>query len=798
MANLLQDLRYAVRFLLNRPGVSLLAALCLAIGIGANTAIFSPVDLFMIRPFPYPQANRLVIPATADFNRGGQETPYSPPDFLDFRSQSKTLDIAAYSQGNVNLSGTERPERLQRVQASANLLRVLGVAPELGRDFLAEEERPGSARSTILSHELWETRFNQDRRVLGQSIKLDGMPYTVVGVMPPRFGYPFQTAQLWTPLVLDGTEPRGSHWLSAVARLAPRATAEQARAELAAIALRLEQAYPETNRRMGAMIVSVRDETYGPQFKFGSGISSVAVAFLLLIAAANVANLLLAQAAGRDREIAIRTALGAGRGRVVRQLLTESLILGLAGGVVALGLAWAGIQGLLVIMPAWFPRLNEMGLDGRVLAFGAVVSVAAAAIAGLGPALHATRQGVRESLQEGGRGSSLGRRGGRLRAGFVATEIALAIALASGAGLLAKGFNQLRSVPLGFQPAGMLTFSLTLPATRYPQDTDVTRFRDRLLEQVAALPGVRAVAAGSGLPTMDGNGTRYQIEGQDTPDGNRPVAGYRSVTPGYFTTLGAGLKNGRAFTDGDRAGAPLVAVVNEAFVRRHWPEGGALGHRIVLQSGTRDIVGVVADIREYGPSMSPQQAVVYFPAAQLPTRTLGVALRTAGDPTSLAEPARNAVLALDPDQPVFDVMTMDRRVALQSQANGVVARIMVVLAAVALALALVGVYGVVSYSVSRRTREIGIRMALGAADGDVVTMVVGQSGRVVAFGVVIGVLVAAAMSRGLSIFLFGVSPFDPVMLTLVPLALAGAALLASYLPARRATRVDPLSALRAE
>jgi putative ABC transport system permease protein len=258
------------------------------------------------------------------------------------------------------------------------------------------------------------------------------------------------------------------------------------------------------------------------------------------------------------------------------------------------------------------------------------------------------------------------------------------------------------------------------------------------------------------------------------------------------------LKNGRAFTDGDRAGAPLVAVVNEAFVRRHWPEGGALGHRIVLQSGTRDIVGVVADIREYGPSMSPQQAVVYFPAAQLPTRTLGVALRTAGDPTSLAEPARNAVLALDPDQPVFDVMTMDRRVALQSQANGVVARIMVVLAAVALALALVGVYGVVSYSVSRRTREIGIRMALGAADGDVVTMVVGQSGRVVAFGVVIGVLVAAAMSRGLSIFLFGVSPFDPVMLTLVPLALAGAALLASYLPARRATRVDPLSALRAE
>jgi putative ABC transport system permease protein len=798
VANFAQDLRFAIRFLVNRPGVSLLAVLCLAIGIGANTAIFSPVDLFMIRPFPYPRADRLVMPVTVDVSRGGDQMSFSAPDFADLRAQSKTLDIAASLGRDVNLSGTERPERLQEVQVSANFLRVLGVAPEQGRDFRPEEEQPGTAHAVILSHDLWQTRFDADRRVLGQTIKLDGTPCTVVGVMPPGFGFPFQTNQVWVPLVLTGTESRGAHRLGAVARLRPGATIEQARAELATIALRLERTYLETNQHLSANIVSLRDGIYGPQFRFGSGISSVAVAFLLLIAAANVANLLLAQAAGRDRELAIRTALGAGRGRIVRQLLTESLILGLAAGVVALGFAWAGIKGLSAIMPSWFPRVNEMRLDGRVLAFGAVVSVVAAAIAGLGPALHATRQTVRESLQEGGRGSSIGRRGGRLRAAFVTAEIALAIALVAAAGLLAKGFVKLRSGPLGFEPGGLLTLALSLPAAKYPQGADVSQFRDQLLRRIGGLAGVDAVAAGSGVPTMDGSGTYYSIEGEDTPEGHRPIVGYRSVTPGYFSTLGATLKSGRGFTDADRADAPLVAVVNQAFVRRHWPNGTALGHRIVLQSGTRDIVGVVEDIREYGPSTSPQQALVYFPAAQLPTRAMGIAIRTAGDPVSLAEPVRSAVLALDPDQPVFDVMTMDRRIAANAQGNGVVARIMLVLAAVALALALVGVYGVVSYSVSQRTPEIGIRMALGAARGDVVTMVVGQSARVVALGSVIGVALALALGRGLSIFLFGVSPFDPTTLTLVPLSLALAALLASYVPARRASRVDPLRALRAE
>ncbi len=793
-----QDVRYAARFLLKRPGISLLAVLCLAIGIGASTAIFSPVDLFMIRPFPYPQAHRLVMPVTVDLSRGSEIMSLSVPDFVDFRAQSKTLDVAAYAGRDVNLSGTERPERLQEVRASANFLHVLGVAPELGRDFRPEEERPGATPAVILSHELWETRFDADRGVLGQAIKLDGMPYIVVGVMPPRFGFPYQTAQLWTPLVLTGTESRGAHRLGAVARLRPGATLPQARAELAAIALRLEQTYPETNQHLSAIIGTLRDGIYGREFRFGSGISAVAVAFLLLIAAANVANLLLAQAAGRDRELAIRTALGAGRGRIIRQLLTESLILGLAGGVIGLGVAWAGIQGLLVIMPSWFARVNEMRLDGRVLAFAAVVSIVAAGIAGMGPALHATRRSVRDSLQDGARGSSLGRRGGRLRAAFVTAEIALAIALVAAAGLLAKGFIKIRSAPLGFSAGNLLTLSTTLPAAKYPEDADVSRFRDRLVERIAGLPGVEGVAAGSGIPTMGVNGTSYGIEGEDMPQGNRPIVGYRSVTPGYFSTLGATLKSGRGFTEADRAGAPLVAVVNEAFVRRHWPNGTALGHRLVLRSGTRDIVGVVSDIREFGPSMEPQQALVYFPAAQLPTRAMGVVIRTSGNPVGLAEPVRNAVLALDPDQPVFDVMTLQRRIAAETQGNGVVARIMLVLAAVALVLALVGVYGVMSHSVSQRTQEIGIRMALGAADGDVVTMVVGQSARVVGLGTAIGVLVALALGRGLSVFLFGLSPFDPATLTLVPIALALAALLASYVPARRATRVDPLRALRAE
>jgi len=797
MTGLTQDLRYAFRFLTKRPGLTTLAVLCLAIGIGANTAIFSPVDVFMLRPLPYPEAERLVIITTVDQNRGGMELSYSLPDLLDTRAQAKTLDIAAYTGRSLNLSGRDEPERLIGQVVTANFFRVLGVQPALGRDFLPAEEHPATDRPAIMSHGLWQRRFDSDSRVLGQAIRLDGSSYTVVGVAPATFGFPDPSADVWIPVVADGNAPRGAHYLQTIARLKPGATLETARAELSTIARRLENTYPESNRGFGARLTSVRDELYGPQFRYGSGISSVAVFFLLLITAANVANLLLAHAASREREIAIRTALGAGRGRIVRQLLFESLLLGAGGGVLGLGFAYLGIKGLFTIMPSWFPGVERIGLDARVLGFAAAVSLLAAFLAGLGPALQAGRQSVRESLQESGRGSSLGRRRGRLRGVFVVSEVALAIALLAGAGLLVKGFDRLQSAPLGFDTDDVLTLRTTLPTGTYSDPAGQWRFTEQVVRRLGELPGVVSAGATSILPTTGNTATYYHVEGEDASDGERQVVSYRSVTADYLATVGIPLLRGRGFASGDVADAPLVAIVNQAFVRRHWPDGDALAKRLVLQSGTRDIVGVVRDAREWGGETEPRP-MVYLPGAQLPFRNLGIALRAAGDPVALAGPARAAVLALDPDQPVFDVMTMARRIALDNQGNGVVARIMGVLSAIALVLAVVGVYGVMSYNVSQRTQEIGIRMALGAAARDVLNLVLRQSARVVGIGTVLGILLALGLSRGLSIFLFGVSPFDPLTFGTAVLALAVAALVASYLPARRATRTDPLVSLRTE
>jgi putative ABC transport system permease protein len=798
MAGLTQDLRYAFRFLIKRPGLTGLAVLCLAIGIGANTAIFSPVDIFMLRPLPYPQAERLVVVNTVDRTRGGVELSYSLPDLLDTRAQAKTLDLAGFSGRSLNLSGREEPERLIGQIVTANFLRVLGIQPALGRDFLPGEEEPAAERPVILSHGLWQRRFDSDPRVLGQAIKLDGTLHTVVGVAPASFGFPDRNTDVWTPVVADGRAPRANHYLGTVARLTPGATVEQARAELAAIAQRLEEAYPESNRGYGAQISSVWEEIYGDGFRYGSSISSVAVFFLLLITAANVANLLLAHAASREREIAIRTALGAGRGRIARQLVFESLLLGLGGGVVGLGFAYAGIQGLKTIMPAWFPGVERMGLDARTLGFAVLVSAFAALVAGLGPAVQAVRQNVRESLQESGRGTSLGRRRGRLRGLFVVSEVALAIALLAGAGLLVKGFNRLQSAPLGFDTENVLTLRTTLPTSKYADPASQWRFTEQLTQRLAEVPGVERVGATSILPTTGNSGTYYQIEGEERPDGERLLVWFRSVSPDYFGAVGMELLRGRGFAAGDVAEAPLVTVVNEAFVRRHWPQSDALGKRLVLQSGTREIVGVVRDAQETGAEDGAPSPTVYFPGAQMPFRNVGIVLRTAGDPVTLTEPARAAVLALDPDQPVFDVMTMARRIDLDNQANGVVARIMGFLAAIALLLAVVGVYGVMSYNVSQRTQEIGIRMALGAAARDVLKMVLRQSARVMIVGSVGGVLLALGLSRGLAIFLFGVSPFDPLTYGVVVLALAASGLFAGYLPARRATRVDPLISLRTE
>lgn len=793
----LQDARYAIRALRARPGLSALAIACLGVGIGASTAIFSPVDVFMFRPLPYPDPDRLVAPYLTQERRGWTELSYSLADFRDHRAMSRTLDVAAYDGVGYNLSGGDLPERISGQQVSSNFFRVLGTPPAQGRPFLEDEERPGGPKVAILSHELWLNRFG-GAPVLNTTIRLDGEPHTIVGIMPERFRPPEPGAEIYTPMTIPESPARTSYYLDLVARLTPGATIETANAEIAAVAARVAEANPEQNDGVGARVVTLWENILGRPFRDGSAICSVAVVLLLLIASANVANLLLARAADRGREIAVRTALGADRKRIVAQLLTESVVLALGGGAVGLALAWAGIQGLRTLFPEGMPRVELIAMDVRVVVFGIAVTLVAGVISGLAPAIQASRQDLRESLQEGGRGAPMGRRTGRLRNAFVVSEVAFALVLLVGAGLLVKGFVRLKAADSGLETGSVLTFRLTPPATRYPTGRDLRIFSRQLVDRLSTLTGVQAAGITSLLPFSGNSSTSYRLEGEDERAGEGYSTSYRAVSPGYFDAVGISLRQGRLFTAADDSGTTAVLVVNESFARRHWPDGAALGRRIVLGSGPREIVGVVEDTREGSISDQPNPARAYLAASQSPFRSIGVALRAGGDPAALTAAARAAVREVDPDQPVYDVLPLNRRIALNLQGDGILARIMMVLAAVALVLSLVGVYGVMAYSVSRRTQEIGVRMALGAESGDVVRMVVRQGARVVAIGCGIGLVLALGASRGLSVFLHGVSAFDPVTFGGVVAALAAAAILASYLPARGASRVDPVVALRGE
>ncbi len=798
MNTLLQDVRYALRTLGRRPTFTALAVICLGIGIGATTAILSPVDVFLLRPLPYPSADRLAVVWNTNAERGWTELDLSVPDFLDYRERSRTLDLAAYDGQSLNLSDEDLPVRLLALQVSHNFFRVLATPPVLGRGFLSENETPGNARVVVLSHRLWVNRFGGERDVLGRTLRLDGEAYVVVGVAPAGLNFPDRTTELYLPLSHDGTESRGSHFLSTVGRVVPGATLAQANDEVATIGQALAETYPATNVGMGARAAPLWDALFGEEFRQASLIATVAVTLLLLIAAANVANLLLAQAAGREREVAVRRALGAGAGRIVRQLITESLLLGLMGGVVGIAVSFPAVDALVGLMPAWFPRVDEIGIDGRVLAYAVAVTLAAGLVAGIAPALQVVRQDLRQSLQDGGRGASLSRRGGRLRSAFVIAEVGLAMVLLVSSSLLVKGFLKLRTTDLGFEPRSALTVRADLPAAKYPENDDRVRFADRLIEALAALPGVQSVGITSLLPLIGDSRTSYQLEGEEVPAGQSPIVSFRSVTPEYFETLGIPVLRGRGLHASDRSTDVRAVVVNEAFVRRHWPEGDPLGRRLVFGGGPREIVGVVRDAREVDLESAAPLPMAYFAFAQTPSSRLGIVLRTTGDPTSLTGAVRSVVLALDPDQPVFDVLTFEDRIAANIQANTVLAKVMMVLAVIAIVLAVVGVYGVMAYSVTQRTHEIGVRMALGADRRDVIAMVVREGARIVAVGGAIGLGLAAIASRGLSLFLFGVKPFDPLIFGAVALLLAAAAFVASYLPARRASTVSPLVALRAE
>ncbi|MFN2564079.1 MAG: ABC transporter permease [Gemmatimonadaceae bacterium] len=798
MDTLLRDLRFALRALLKHPTVFAVAVLSLALGIAANTTIFAAIDAYLIRPIPVPAADRIMQIWSTNPERGWRQSSISPPDYLDWVRESRTIELAASTGGSVNLAASgDRPERVVGARVTPSYFRVFAFRPVVGRAFLDDEARKGSDRSVILSHQFWERRFAGDRSVVGRTLLLNGESHTVVGVMPKDMKFPATAIDIWRPLAFDGTEKRGDRYLEVVGKLRPPSTVASARGELEAIAKRLAAAYPADNRGMGATVIPIADEIYDDTFHQGATISMVAVAFVLLIACSNVANLLLARAMGRARELALRTAIGASRARLVRQLLTESVVLALAGGVLGVLLSIAGIKGLMSIIPHDFYRSDTVALNGRALVFTLVISVASGILFGLAPAFAATGE-LGQALREGGRSSSMGLRRNRLGASFVVAEMALALVLLICAGLLIKGAIRYQTVDLGFDPNNLLTLRVSLPESQYTDSIKSAAFHEELLRRLRGVPGVQAVGATTNLPMDGATGTYYWIDGEPKPEaGKARVSQYRGTSPGYFATMRIPLVRGRDFTERDRVDAPLVVLVNEAFVRRHWKgdASGAIGRRIVVSDRPREIVGVVKDARDFGPD-DDTPTMFYIPSLQRGHRNLSYALRSSRDPGGLADAVRAELAAIDASLPAYSVRTMREIIREEQAGDMIMPKLLTAFGAIALFLAVIGVYGVMAYTVSQRTQEVGIRMALGAQRADILRMVVRQGLTLAAIGLGIGLLLSFGATRGLSSFLLGVSAFDPVVFVGVTAALGAAAVAASWGPARRAMKVDPLVALR--
>jgi len=805
MDQLQQDLQYAIRRLLKNPGFTAIAVLTLALGIGANSAIFSVINAVLLRPLPFPESDRLVGVYQL---WEGHRAVMTPANFLDVRQQSRTLeDAAAIDSTEFTLTGAGDPVRLRGSEVSASFFDVLRARPLLGRTFAPDENEPGKDKVAVLSHALWQQRFGSRTDVVGTSILLDGTPRTIIGIMPPGFAYPLEH-ELWIPIEYSERvkSARGAWYLSVIARLRPGVTAEQAASEIAAIAKALERQYPRQNTNVGMTVFPLHEALVGdvrPALLVLLG----AVGFVLLIACANVANLLLARAMARETELAVRTALGAGRARLVQQLLTESVVLGAAGGFAGLLLASWGSDMLVTLRPDGIPRLNEIKIDTTVVYFTMGISLLTGLVFGAIPALQMTRGALARSLKEGGRGNMAARGSARLRGTLVVAEMALAVMLLAGAGLLIKSFGRLQSVDPGFQPAQTLSFEVSLPPTTYADDPQIVSFYDRLASRLGALPGVRTVGGVMGLPM---SGLRFQIsfaiEGRpEAPPGQEPSMQVRVATPDYFRTLGVPLRRGRLFTDADNAEAPQVVVLSEAAAKQYFPNEDPLGKRIKLGWGRRrddkraggEVIGIVGDVKELGldEEFPPE---IYLPLRQWPVGRMTMVMRTAVAPSSLASQITQAVHEIDANLPVNRIRTVEQVVAESIAQPRFYMLLLALFAAVALTLAAIGIFGVMSYTVSQRTREIGIRIALGAQGGRVISMVVRQAMVLAVVGLTLGLAAALAMSRTMTTLLFDLSPTDPATFATVALLLAAVAFLASYLPARRAASVDPIDALRAE
>lgn len=805
MEHLRQDLHYAVRRLFKAPAFTLVAVVTLGLGIGANSAIFSVVDGVLLKPLPYPEPNRLVgVYHTTE----GHRAVMSGPNFVDVARTATSLEsAAAVSTGRAILTGEGEPTRLPIAEVSASLFSVLRAQPEIGRVFSATENTPGSTRVVILSHALWQQRFGGDASVLGRRIMLDGEPKEVIGVMPAGFSYP-AGREAWMPLEYDEnfvTKQRGAWYLSVIARLKPAVTPQQSAAEVETIGRNLARQYPDADAEIGMTTYPLLESMVG-DIRRAVLVLLGAVGFVLLIACTNVANLLLARAAARGSEMAVRTALGANRGRLVRQLLTESVLLSLVGAGAGLLLAVWGVDLLTRLKPAGIPRLDNVRIDGTVILFTIATAIVTGMLFGLVPAFSATR-GLSHSLKESGRGAVGARHGVRIRGVLVVVELALAVMLLAGAGLLLRSFMKLQAVDPGFKVEQALTFDLTLPDARYKEDERRVAFFDQLLPRLRALPGSRGASAVMGLPLSGLDFIiSFEVKGRPpVPPAQQPSMQVRVATPDYFDTIGIPLKRGRVFTDDDKIGAPRVVLITESAARQFFPNEDPIGKTITLGWGRGpgkpraggEVVGVLGDVRDAGLD-EPNPPQIYLPLRQWPVSSMTVLMRSAVPPMSLADSVRAEVYAIDGNLPVSNVSTLDAVVAKSISQQRFYMLLLTIFAAVALVLAAVGIFGVLSYAVSQRTREIGIRMALGAQGGTVIQLIVRQAMVLVACGVGAGLVCGLLLSQTMAKMLFGVRPTDPVTYVTVSAVLGVVALFASYLPARRATRVDPIVALRAE
>jgi putative ABC transport system permease protein len=808
MGTLLNDLRYAARMMGKNPGFTLIAVITLALGIGANTAIFTVVNAVLLRPLGFHDPSRLVIVA--------EKSPYptittSYENYVDWRAQSQSFESMEGTRGaTIALTGAGDPERLNSRYATAGLFPLLGVDAMVGRTFRAEEDAAGGAPVVLLSYGLWQRRFGGAADAVGKSITLDSRPYTIVGVLPKGFEL-LQPADVFLPFTpWAKTLPDDRNWhpgIYAVARLKPGVTREQARTEMVGITKRLENQYPEYNTGISADVVGLQDrlvQNVRPALLLLLG----AVSFVLLIACVNVANLLLARAASRGREIAIRTSMGASRWRIVRGLLTESVLIAVTGGALGLLVASAALGPLLHMAEGSVPQIVSVGLDRSVLLFTLVVSVLTGLVFGIVPALRTGKIDLRETLNEGSRGSTTGRGHHRILGALVATEIAVALLLLIGSGLLLRSFSRLQEVSPGFQPDHLLVADLPLSQNAYAKPELRYEFFDRLVERAKTLPGVKSAGAASFLPVSGGGSLiQFNIEGRPpkTPH-DYVAAGYRTVTPQYMETMGVPLLQGRNIAVGDVEKAPAVVVINASMARTYFPGENPLGKRMQIGATPdkdvpyMEIVGVVGDVLQG--LDTDAKAEMYLPYRQadtvLPVFQLSVVLRTSGDPRLQAAALRSAVREIDPNQPVVKIRTMEENMATSVTEPRFRTWLIGIFAALALVLAAVGIYGVMSYSVNQRTNEMGIRVTLGAQPNDVFRIVVGEGLRLALIGVGVGLIGALAATRVLRTFLYGVSAIDPVTFAITAALLILVAVAACYFPARRATRVDPMVALRYE